>query len=75
MFVFFVAVVGELVDAVAALTAVMIALVKDSSRAVTAVAGTPPTSGAGAGSTSSPPVAPLGLFLRVDIVSFVDRSA
>ena len=50
IFVSFAAAVGELEDAVAVLTAAVIALVRDSTRAVKAAAGTPPTSGAGAAS-------------------------
>ena len=60
--------VSELVDAVAALTAVVIVLVKDSTRAVKAAAGTLPTSGAGAASASLSPAAPMGLFLHIDIL-------
>ena len=71
IFVFFAVEVGELKAAVAALTAAVIALVRDSTRAVKA-AGTPPTSGAGAVSLPSPPAAPLGSFLCVDMV-FVRR--
>ena len=46
------------------LTAVVIVLVKDPTRAVKAAAGTPPTSGAGVVSASLLPAAPLGLPLR-----------
>ena len=73
--VFFAAKAGGFEDVVAALTAAVIALVRDFTRAEKVAAGIPPTSRAGAASASSPPAAPLGLFLRDDIVSFVDRSA
>ena len=52
---------------VATVTAAVIALVMDSTRAVKAAAGTPPTSGSGASSASPSPAAPLGP-LRVDIM-------
>ena len=50
--------VGELEDAVAALTTAVIALVKDSPRAVKTAAGTPPTPRAWAVSTMSLPILP-----------------